>query len=414
MIEADLISGLTQNPDALSEVLQIITPDDFVDIRCRKIFDLMVKSVKFDYRIISSRISQSGDKDLLEYYYKIMDIAFGSNVMQYAKEVRIASKKRKQLEIAKELIGSVKTDMSPEEIIEFIGGKLMALYDSQDYNYVHVRQVMIDYFASLSKIIDGEHGISGLSTGIKSLDAITDGLKPSELIIIGARPSQGKTSLMTTLAYNMAVGLKKTVIIFSIESSNKTIIEKMVSQVSMIDSYKLRRGDLNKDLFGTVTFHIDQISISNMILNDCAMNIHRMRAQIKKAIRDGYHIDCVFVDYLQIIDVERGHDSMAVKVGRVTQGLKEIAKELNCPVVALAQLNRGDETGEPSLHSLKASGDIEQIADQVWLLHRYDFYDKNCKEEYRDKIQIDIAKNREGQTMPLLLNWEGRCTRIYE
>ena len=416
MIEKDLISALIECPERLDDVLEHISAEDFSDNTCKAVFTEMVVQGKFDIHTLTNKFRSNKDNVSVKLLVDVAGTGFGSSAVEYAKVIKEESKKRKALAMAQQLITETGSEMSAQEVIERMGERLLTLYDTTDKTFRSAKDMIVSYLERLVMLSEKGSDISGLSTGWRCVDLATDGLKPGELIIVGGRPSQGKSSVMTQIAYHIAVVLKLPVAVFSIESPESTIMDKIISQKTGIETRVLRTGKLTKEQNDTMMFYMNELSVAPLYLNDVSsININKIKYQIKRLINSGVRPACVMLDYIQIVETDKGGDTRAAKVGRIGQELKNIAKELNAPVVALAQLNRSVEDTSPSLYSLKESGDLEQIADQVWLLHREEFYRKDkCSEEKKGKIDLDIAKNRDGQTLALSLNWVGSCTRVDE
>ena len=413
MLDQDLISGLLELPSEIETVRGKIQIDDLTDKNAKIVYQAMLTFEKFDSVIVGNYLREKNEKKALEWMHSITGTGFGSSIDRYAKEIKRASIKRQQVKIAEDLIGMSKTDVKPNEIIELFSGRLMSLYEDDEDQLFDFKKLVMDYLEMMDKKVKGAT-LSGMATGWKSIDDITDGLGESELILIGARPSMGKTSMMTQIMYH-ALTHGKVVLAFSVESNRNKIIEKMISQASDLDAVKFKRNSLSQDEKDTSMYYFNKMTDGQLFLNDSTgMSIYKMRSLIRQKINEGIKPDLVCVDHIQIMQTDKSNDTMAVRVGRVCQGLKNIAKELGCPVVALAQLNRDVETNPPTLHSLKASGDMEQIADQVWLLHRQNFYSKDKEKNPDNEIVVDIAKNREGGTDAIKLKWVGRYTQIKE
>jgi replicative DNA helicase len=414
MIEHELIASLLVYPEKLGEAKDVVSSSDFLDDKCRVIWEEMERQGKFDYVTLTAKF-RSDNQPIVE-VLKSLNGTGGSDVTSYAKIVREASKKRETVRLAKELIESTGSDLTVNELIENVNERLLSLYETPEKGFRNSNDMIIDYLARLVMLAERGEDISGMTTGWRTLDLCLDGLQPSKLYVIGARPSQGKTSCMTQIAYHVAVVLKKTVAMFSIESPEITILDKMISQHARVETKKLRTGRLTADEKSLVMMQSDLLASAKFFMNDVSsINIYKIRSTLRKLCAEGNKPDLICLDYIQIVETDKGSDSKASKVGKVCQGLKNIAKELNVPVIVLGQLNRGVEADFPTLFSLKDSGDIEQIADAVILLHRPEFYLKGkTPEDQQGKIFLDCAKNREGEVLTMQMNWTGNYTLITE
>ena len=412
--ETALIAALLQDNTAWLDVRALISSDDFTDGNCAAIFKgLEELEGKSDYVIMSAWLTKNQRAELRLYVNEISDHGNSLYTMHYAREIKEASTKRKIQSVAD---GIKVHPGSSEEVLREAEGKIISLYSTDQKGFRGAVDMTRDYASRMAMLASKGLEISGLSSGLGALDCITDGFKDGELIVIGARPSIGKTSLMVGIADHISLTLEKNVCIFSIESPEVELIHRFLSRRVGISAKKLRTGKFCDGELVAVSDALELLSRAPLWVNDVStIDIMSMRAQIKKMMNRGDKPDIIMIDYLQIMDVEKGYDTFATKLGRVVQGLKNIAKELPAPVVVLAQINRNNEERSPRLMDLKDSGAIESIADMVILLHREEFYkgDK-CEPEKKGKIEIHVAKNRNGPVGLLELNWTGEYTRISE
>lgn len=411
--EKDLIGEILAKPENYDDVRMMVSEQDFSDGSCREIFKMFEETT--NWKVISAKLKGMGNHKAEEVMMDALAVGIGCHAKELANQVKEASRKRKlmgDLESVKELSKSGK---SVDEILKFIDEKTLSLYQEDHEGLMVAKKFLINYLETLIRMKDRSSNILGLSTGLKSLDFIINGLIGGELIIIGARPSVGKTSLSTQIAWEVAVVQKKRVFFYSLESIKKTMTDKLISQAGRIPLRRLKNGSINDDENNLAYHYIDQLSQSELYLNDISnINIYKMRGEIKRFIGKGLKPDLIVIDYLQLIETEKSHDSLSSRVGKVSSGLKQIAKELDIPLIALSQLNR-DGQEQPTLANLRDSGQIEQDADVVILLHREELYKKDkTPDNMKGKILLDVAKNREGATETLLLNWHGETTKIYE
>ena len=243
--------------------------------------------------------------------------------------------------------------------------------------------------------------LRGLKTGFRDLDKKTAGFQKGDFIVIGARPAMGKTTLAQNLAYNIASINKKGVLFFSMEMAANEIIDRMISDVSGVDNWKMRTGNLSDEEFqriGDALGEMDEIPI--YIDDTSSMTIMELRNKARRAMHD-HDIGIVIVDYLQLIQgSDRYKGNRVQEVTEISRGLKILARELEIPVVALAQLSRnvtGRDNPRPVLSDLRESGSIEQDADLVMFLHRPDYYKQN-DDDYEDThiTELIVAKHRHG------------------
>jgi len=416
-IEKGLIGSLIMDNNQWDEIRELINSDDFENKQCAEIFNAIEKLYgKCDLIILGNALKSSENKDVTKLLLECMDIATPSLSMEYAGVIKENSKKRKAVEIGENLKTLAQGEVAIDDVVRNTEEQFVSFFGKVEKKFKSLRDVAYDYAARIQMLKDKKLEISGMATGYRKLDLITDGFKPGELIIIAARPSIGKTSMMACFTDYIGVVSKKNVAIFSIESPENEIFNKLVSIRAQISAKKLRIGDVNGYEHERMMQAIEDLGTANIFINDLSIiNIMSIRALIKKLINNGNAPDIIFIDYLQIIEVDRGNETFATKITNITQGLKNIAKELKIPIVVAAQINRANGEESPRLMDLKDSGGIEAIADMVILLHREEFYKKmNCPEEKKGKIDVDVAKNRNGTTVFLEMNWVGEFTKVIE
>ena len=251
------------------------------------------------------------------------------------------------------------------------------------------------------------------NTCYAKLDKQLSGLQPSDLILIAARPSVGKTAFVLNLTETIAVKHNIPVAIFSLEMSSEQLINRVISQNSMVSSQKIRIGDLSDSEWENIVESANVIGNSGIIIDDTpGISIGEMRSKCRK-FKLEKDIQLVIVDYLQLMTTNTPHGSREQEIAEISRTLKGIARELNVPVIALSQLNRASETREdrkPIMADLRESGSIEQDADVVMLMSRY--YDKEKKEEDRNRIILNVAKQRNGPVGEVELVWLPQFTKF--
>ena len=326
-----------------------------------------------------------------------------SHARAYADIVEKASVRRRLIKAGTEIANKAYEDDA--EVDNLIGAAEKDLFEVSDKiiksDYVAMDELLADAFDRIEELHKNKGALRGLKTGFRDLDKKTAGFQKGDLIIIGARPAMGKTTFAQNLAYNIASINKKGVLFFSMEMAANEIIDRMISDVSGVDNWKMRTGNLSDDEFqkiGDALGEMDEIPI--YIDDTSSMTIVELRNKARRAMHD-HDIGIVIVDYLQLISgSDRYAGNRVQEVTEISRGLKILARELEIPVVALAQLSRnvtGREDPRPVLSDLRESGSIEQDADLVMFLHRPDYYRQNDDNYEETHItELLIAKHRHG------------------
>lgn len=343
-----------------------------------------------------------------------------ANLEAYAKIVRDKFYKRDLIAVAKQ----IEQDTANEEADADI------LLDSAEQKIYDIRQGKSTGQASklgdiiMDKVYDRLNKLNspdrekylGFTTGWSELDRTIAGLNKSDLIIVGARPAMGKTSFALNMARNAAVIAGKKVLFFSLEMTKEQLAQRVISTEARIYGQKMRTGALDENDWLRLSTATSALSTAELYFDDTSnITVNEMKAKIRR-MKD---VDLVIVDYLQLMKSATRTESRVQEVSDITRNLKLMAKDLEVPVVVLAQLSRGTEgrgkSHEPQLSDLRESGSIEQDADIVLMLYREDYYsdgstDAETMEKEIDKVQIKVAKNRHGPTGDIYLGWNADFT----
>lgn len=294
--------------------------------------------------------------------------------------------------------------------------------DETELKEIEPKDGVMHAIRNLERLYDNRGAIGGLSTGFHDLDIMTDGLQPGEVFVIAARPSMGKTALAMNIAEHIAVVQGKAVAVFSAEMAGTKLHERLICSNARIDQTRARNGFLNDRDFPALTVAASKISASKLYVVDAqGASIGAVRAKARRMHRK-HNLAAIFVDYLQLLRsrTAQGLRNREREISEISQGLKNLAKELNIPLVVLAQLNRnaearkGNEKGRPMLSDLRESGSIEQDADTVGLLMREEYYATTDAErkECEGKATLIIAKARNGPVGEVHLTFLKEFTRF--
>ena len=357
-----------------------------------------------------------------KYLYQLSQaVPSTANVESYAKIIKEKYYIRSLIGISEEILRDA-TDGAAEADV---------LLDSAEQKIYDIRQgkntgeasklsdiIMDKVYDRLNKLNSEDRDkYLGFTTGFSDLDRITSGLNKSDLIIVGARPAMGKTSLALNIARNVAVKAKKKVLFFSLEMTKEQLAQRVISTEARIKGIKMRNGNLDENDWMRLSGATAALADAQLYFDDTStITVNEMKARIRR-MKD---VDCVIVDYLQLMKLGTKTDSRVQEVSEITRSLKLMAKDLNIPVIVLAQLARGTEargkSHRPQLSDLRESGSIEQDADIVLMLYRDDYYkdtddsDTPEMEKQIDTVDIIVAKNRHGPTDTITLGWNGEFT----
>jgi replicative DNA helicase len=265
------------------------------------------------------------------------------------------------------------------------------------------KELVMDAIQEIEELYENRGSITGLPTGFVELDRMTSGLHPAEMIVIAARPSMGKTAFAMNVAEHVALHAGKAVAIFSLEMSSQQLVQRLLCSRAKVNLQKVRNGFLSDRDFPSLTAAAGKLADSPLLIDDTAgLSISELRAKARR-LKAQHDIQLIVIDYLQLLkgSSRRSQDNRQLEISEISAGIKALAKELNIPIIVIAQLNRQPElrgNGKPRLSDLRESGSIEQDADVVGLLVRAEYYetDEEAKQEVAGEAELIIAKQRNG------------------
>jgi replicative DNA helicase len=405
--EEAVIGSVLINPDAYYDVAQFLRAEDFYVHRHRWIWEaftrLHERRVPIDFLTVTEELDQLGQ--MAEVGGPAYITALISNVPSslhaeaYGRIVEQASVRRKMLEAANQIAKlayqeeiTVDSVMDEAEKAVFGVSERRVTRDLQP-----IQQVLSEYYDRIDQLSQRGEDFFGVPTGFTDLDRLLGGLQASDFIIIAGRPGTGKTAFMLSAAKNAAQTHKKHVAIFSLEMSNEQLVQRLISQETGIDSHRLRTGKLNEDEWPIFTHSIEVLSDTRIFLDDTpSLTPLQLRAKCRRLHLE-YELDLILVDYLQLMTSGARSENRVQEVSYISRNMKVMARELNVPVLAAAQLSRAVEQRsdkEPQLSDLRESGSLEQDADIVMFIHRPELYEKDTLKQHL--AQIKIAKHRNG------------------
>jgi replicative DNA helicase len=419
--EQSILGIIFLEPNQIINVVDRLEPEEFFNINHQFIFiamkELQKKSKQIDFYTVSLELKNKNQKIegginyLIQLTHIIPSIYHLDTYIYFVKETSL---KRNIIKTASTIVyeGLNNPELNHEEFLNSVEEKIFQISKNKKNNKFILLKDLLREVKKITIDNKRDNNIIGLSTGYIGLDEITLGLKPEELIILAARPSMGKSSLMMNIAVNIAQNNKKSkasVVIFSLEMSNEQLGSRLISAKSQISHKNIQLGLLNQQQLKQVNYSIDTLKELNLYFDDsAAANILDIRSQCRQ-LKKQDKLDIVIIDYLQLIrkankSNNQGFVNRQEEVSDISKSLKEMARELKIPVLALSQLSREVEKREdkrPILSDLRDSGSIEQDADIVIFLYRKQYYNKDKKDiSFSDlgHTELIISKNRQGAT----------------
>lgn len=412
------MGALLLDRDAIIAVAEFLRPDDFYDERHKEIFvsamELYEERVPIDVLTISERLKKrkflkriGGASYLVGLANKVPTAA---HVEHYGKIVKDAATKRSLMRAASTLVElSMDEGLAAAELLDKAEAEVFSLTQKHlAGGFAPVKDALAESFDRLDELHKQAEGLRGVPTGFKDLDDALAGLQRSNLIILASRPGVGKTSLALNIAQNVAVKYKRPVGFFSLEMSKEELVDRLLVAQADIDAWRLKTGKLTEDDFTKLSNAMGELAEASLYIDDTpALSILEMRTKSRR-LQVEVGIDLLIVDYLQLAR-SRQLENRVQEVSEISQGLKNLARELKIPVFAISQLSRAVEqrgTKRPQLADLRESGSIEQDADVVMFIWRED-------EQNIENITLDIAKHRNGPLRSINLFFKGDRIKFF-
>jgi len=417
--EESVLGALLLDKDAIIAIAEFLSPDDFYDDRHREIYiaalALYEERIPIDVLTISEKLKKrKALKDLggVSFLVELANnVPTAAHVEHYGKIVKDAATKRSLMKAASRLVElSLDESLAAEELLDKAESEVFSLTQKHTSRaFTAVRDALAESFDRLDELHKQEGGIRGIPTGFKDIDDTLAGLQKSNLVILASRPGVGKTSLALNIAQNISLKFGRCVGFFSLEMSKEELVDRLLVAQADIDAWKLKTGKLSEEDFTKLSNAMGELAEAPIYIDDTpASTILEMRSKARRLqVEKG--LDLLVVDYLQLAR-SRQLENRVQEVSEISQGLKNLARELKIPVLALSQLSRAVEQRggqkRPQLADLRESGSIEQDADVVMFIWRED-------EENVENIVLDVAKHRNGPLRSIKLRFRGDRIKFY-
>ena len=421
--EQSVIGAMLLDNESIGNVEMLLTGDDFYQKQYGIIFDAMVELFRegkpVDLLTLKERLEAKGaPPEISNMTYigeLIANVPITDNAKYYAEIVKEKSTLRQLIRVSDEIASSCYQGTEKvENIMAETESKIFkVLNQRRTSDFVPISQIVMDALDRIQKVSQAKGGITGIPTGFKDIDDMLSGLQPSDLIILAARPSMGKTAFALNIADYVAVEKDIPVAIFSLEMSKQQLVTRLFAMEGRINAQNIRNGELSDAEFFDLSNVAGKIGKTKLIIDDTtAISLNELRTKCRKYKLE-HDIGLVVIDYLQLMSGNGKSEGRTQEVSEISRGLKAIARELDVPVIALSQLNRGAEgrsDHRPILSDLRESGAIEQDADVIMFIHRDDYYNKDGTAT--NEAEIIIAKQRNGPVGSKNLAWLPAYTKF--
>lgn len=424
--EQSLIGGLMLDALAWDKVADVIISDDFYRQDHRLAFSAIQRLIEAgspcDVVTVSEHLDSRGELEKvggLEYLATLANETAGAaNARAYAKILRERSTLRALISAGNEIAGSAfaSDGRTAAEVLDDAEKMVFEIAEKGSRGkkgFKSLKDILPATVDRIDLLHQSDGDITGISTGFTEFDKMTAGLQPGDLVIVAGRPSMGKTTLAVNIAENAAIGSKVPTAIFSMEMPAEQLAFRMISSLGRVDQTHLRTGNFPDEDWSRINTAVQLMSDAPVFIDDTpGLSPGEIRARARRLQRE-HGLGLVVVDYLQLMQVPGNKENRATEISEISRGLKALAKEMSCPVIALSQLNRGVEQRtdkRPVMSDLRESGAIEQDADIIVFIYREEVYNQDTPR--KGIADIAIAKQRNGPIGDFPLTFVGRYTKF--
>ena len=422
--EQSVLGAIMLDKGALFEVLEVLQPEDFYSDIHKEIFDavrdLNRRSEPVDSVPVKSELQRRKKLSMVggpAYIASLSaEVPSTANAVSYARIIREKSILRNLIRASGAIMDQSFMDKTDaEEVLDKAEQEILNISRfSQKRDFVQLKDVLWDNMEQIDAMAAHDGRLTGLTTGFVDLDSRTSGLQKSDLIIVAARPSMGKTAFALNIAMNAALKAEAQILVFSMEMPKEQLSMRMLSIESHVPLSSLREGDLTREDWEDLNIAVDRLSGAGIFIDDTPnISLSEMKNKCRR-MRAERGLDLVVVDYLQLMNLQGHTDSRQMEVSTISRMLKQLAREMECPVIVLSQLSRAPEQRQdhrPQLSDLRESGAIEQDADIVMFLYRDEYYNPETTEK-PNTCEVILSKHRNGPTGAVDLAWLGKYTKF--
>ncbi|MBV1913878.1 MAG: replicative DNA helicase [Pseudomonadales bacterium] len=424
--EQSVLGGLMLDNSYWDTVCGIVTAADFYRKDHRLIFQAMAilteKNEPMDVVTLSESLDNLNQLDAVGGLAYLSELAnntpTASNIRAYATIVHERATLRQLIQVSHEIADSC---FNPDgrggtELLDDAERRVFEIAEARPKTGepMGVKELLSKAVNRIDELSQSGGGITGLSTGFSDLDDLTSGLQPSDLVIVAGRPSMGKTTLAMNLVESAVISGDKPVLVFSMEMPGDSLMMRMLASLGRIDQGKVRTGQLTDDDWPRLTSAINLLHEKLLFIDDTpALTPSEMRSRARRIVREHGEMGLIAIDYLQLMRIAGSNENRVGEISEISRSLKALAKEFDCPVIALSQLNRSLEqrpNKRPIMSDLRESGAIEQDADVIMFIYRDEVYNEDSPD--RGRAEIIIGKQRNGPIGTINLAFNGKYTRF--
>ncbi len=424
--EQSVLGGLMRDASNFDSVAEVVNDDDFYKAQHKLIFSAMLKLVEssqpVDVITVSEHLSQREELDDVGGLSYLTDLATNvpgsENVVAYAKIVRENATFRQIISTSTEITRASynPSGLSSEDLLQLAERRFLEVAEGRpkEGGFEYVNSLLKESLQKIDERTKNQADITGLNTGLNELNEKTAGWQPGELIILAARPSMGKTALALNFVEAGLMTQEKPVLIFSLEMPADSLVMRMMSSIGRIDQGGMRSGRLNEDDWPKLDLAVRKLKDKKLFIDDTpGLSPTEMKARVRRIVREHGEPAMIMVDYLQLMSLSGFSEGRTQEISEISRSMKALARDYECPVICLSQLNRSVEqrpNKRPMNSDLRESGAIEQDADVILFIYRDEYYNEDSPD--KGIAEIIVGKQRNGETGTVKAAWVGKFTRF--
>ena len=425
--ERAVLGSILLKPDVCDDVALVVRAEDFSDeshqLLYRHLLDLHDSGKRIDATIVVERLKTQGDFERIGGAAALADVVqavpHAAHATHYAAIVRDKALLRSLIDAGTDILRDAYDGSDePRQLLARAEEKIFSILERRSSAEAKpIQSVLEDVMVRMDARMKHEHAIGGVETGFTDLDQLCGGLHNSELVILAARPSMGKTAFAMNIAEHAAINLKQPVLFVSLEMAALELADRLLCSAAQVNGHRLRNGTISQEDRRRLVQKSSEIGAAPLFIDDTPSRTLTEIAAVARRLKRKQGLSMIVIDYLQLIEPDNPRDPRQEQVARIARRLKGMSRELDIPVLCLAQLNRQAEVSRdnrPRLNHLRESGAIEQDADVVMFVHREEYYQTNDedRERVRGQAEIIIAKQRNGPIGDVKLLWQHDFTRF--
>lgn len=424
--EQAVLGGLMLDNKRLDAVREVLAEEDFYRDDHRQIYRLMCvlgeESEPLDVITLAEELHQHDELERVGGLGYLTELAANTpsaaNIVAYANIVRERSTLRQLISAAQEIThsGFNPSGLDADDLLQIAEKRVaeIAEHRPKEGGLTEVNSLLKATVQRIDELFRSGSDLTGVSAGLEDLDQRTSGWQPGELIILAARPSMGKTALALNFVEAAIFTQPKPVLVFSMEMPSASLVMRMMSSVGRIDQSKIRNGKLTEEDWPKLSAAVSKLKDKPLFIDDTpGLSPQDLRARVRRLVREHGNPGMIMVDYLQLMQIVGASEGRTQEISEISRSLKALAKEFDCPVIALSQLNRGVEqrpNKRPMNSDLRESGAIEQDADVILFIYRDDYYNEDSPE--KGVAELILGKQRNGEVGTCRAAFIGKYTRF--